>query len=63
MQNLAKLRNDSAPFFPREMRFCNAVQNSANSLGSIISLIGSRLTVVSCENDHYPKNKEGGVRS
>jgi hypothetical protein len=35
MQNVAMLRNDSAPVLPREMQFCNAVQNSANSLGSI----------------------------
>ena len=37
MRNLAKLRNDSVPFFLREMRFCKAMQNSTNSLGSIMS--------------------------
>jgi hypothetical protein len=37
LQDVAKLRNDFRPFFAREMAFCNAVQNSANSLGSIMS--------------------------
>jgi hypothetical protein len=34
-QNGATLCNDSVSILPREIRFCNAVQNSENSLGSI----------------------------
>ncbi len=36
MQNVAKLRNDSARLFLREKRFCNATRNGAKSIGLII---------------------------
>jgi len=48
MRNVATLCNPFVPFLPYEMRFCKAVQNSADSLGSIMSpLLPPRLTGIS----------------